>query len=211
MNHCMNDLGRFRIFVSVSSNMETRYSHRHSDALSYVIFVDGEALLIDPGRPFYSESDWVSSAVHNGLSPAKGLIPSYKFWKGKDQRRNFDLFCETRRECCVFKVKDGESKVTKILSFRHEVGFDGTETLKVDENLRSHRSFDGTFSLLHFNRADVSISLELEGTDVPFKQSLQERQYAHEYGVLQTALGFRIDFQKKKSIDSCLSIELRNQ
>lgn len=210
MNYHREDLGRFRIFLSVSNNFNTRYSHRHSDAFSYVVFVDGSPFLIDPGRPNYKETKWLHSRFHNGLSSLEGMVPEYRFWKGNITRRAFEFKLERGNSSLTLSVINKINKDKKKITIRYKAINDGHETLELEEAYFSKRKKSGTFSLLWFENSKVKLSANLLGTKLPISEVCNERNYSIEYGVERKAKGFCVEFSHNRISESKLKIELKD-
>lgn len=210
MNLIKKDLGRFRIFVSISNNVNTRYSHRHVDALSYVVFIDGELLLLDPGRATYNDQSWVQSSAHNGLSNQSGVLPKYRFWKGKKSRNDFRIVHSEGMGNCFVSLEHIRSGVMKLLDIRLIADDTGIEALQISEKISSVKNQNCFYSLNWLEVPGIRLNAHVNGSKINLQDSVFKRKYAHEYGTVKNALGITIKMENQNAVESRLQIALQD-
>ncbi|WP_445678483.1 heparinase II/III domain-containing protein [Radicibacter daui] len=126
MNCVRADFDDFTVFVSVFRPGKSFYHHGHEDCLSYVLYLRGREILIDPGRPDYGAEGnfFVGSAAHNGLSDvARPVRPQTRFFfSSRLNREPAHLKWDVDREQAVFKATNsltGSSRSLVIERQRH--------------------------------------------------------------------------------------------
>ena len=183
MNIIKKKLGPYIVYFSISGYESTRYSHRHSDKLSYVVFFNGSIFFIDPGRQFYSSRYGTQHHLHNGLSANIPLDPMYRFFYGLNYRNATTIYKSEDVDKIKVICKNHINKLEKTIFLMYE---SDNDQLVITESVQSKKKTNFRFVLNYFQNDQLSFALKLNEKAIncddhkfEFKASTQYGLYEH--------------------------------